>query len=163
MSTIVETVTDNNIFQFRLEIHDAASAGVGAAALTEQIDPFFRRHALSNAETAALQTAIEELLVNIGAYGSTDGGEIREIRHCQGEVRVEHARLVFIINDDAPPFDPRERPKPDLAAPLEKRRIGGLGLHMLFSYFDAMEYAYRNGRNVGRWILQREKQERTGT
>lgn len=159
MSASVETTMSDDVFRFSLAICDVASAGAGAAALTERVDPFLRRHSLTAAETAAVQTAIEELIVNIGVHGRPGGGEAS--RHCQGEIRIEAERLVFVLADDAPPFDPRERPKPDLSAPAEQRRIGGLGLHLLFSFFNAMEYARQDGRNISRWILWRGGQKRT--
>ena len=49
-------------------------------------------------------------------------------------------RMVIRISDRGHPFDPRNAPGPDLHAPLEERRIGGLGCHLVRSVIDRIEY-----------------------
>ncbi len=52
---------------------------------------------------------------------------------------------------DGIPYNPLERPDPDVEELLENRRIGGLGVYMVKKRMDAADYQYREGRN--RFIL----------
>jgi anti-sigma regulatory factor (Ser/Thr protein kinase) len=60
------------------------------------------------------------------------------------EAGVFHAEVI----DYGRPFDPLSVPPPDLDAPIEERRIGGLGLHIVREMMDTLEYAREGGRNV---------------
>ncbi len=47
--------------------------------------------------------------------------------------------LVIRIQDDGPPFDLATVDEPNLDAPLEKRRIGGLGVYLMRRVMDSVE------------------------
>jgi serine/threonine-protein kinase RsbW len=55
---------------------------------------------------------------------------------------------VVEVEDDGRPFDPLLVPPPDLTLPLERRPIGGLGIHLIRSLMDEVAYARHDGRNV---------------
>lgn len=50
--------------------------------------------------------------------------------------------LIVAILDNAPPFDPTAVPSPDINAPLEQRRPGGLGVHMIREFTDQVSYRF---------------------
>jgi len=52
------------------------------------------------------------------------------------------------VEDDGKPFDPLQAPPPDLSLPLERRPIGGLGIHLIRNLMDEVSYARVGGRNV---------------
>jgi anti-anti-sigma factor len=52
------------------------------------------------------------------------------------------------VEDDGPPFNPLERPEPDLDAPLAERPVGGLGLVLVRHLVERWEYARKDGTNV---------------
>ncbi|MCL7452950.1 MAG: ATP-binding protein [Anaerolineae bacterium] len=56
------------------------------------------------------------------------------------EVGYEHDDLVVRLRDRAPSFDPGQVPGPDLAAPLEKRTLGGLGVYLMQALTDDVLY-----------------------
>jgi anti-sigma regulatory factor (Ser/Thr protein kinase) len=59
-----------------------------------------------------------------------------------------NSRLVTLeIEDNGIPFDPTERPDPDLTLPVEERPIGGLGIYMMKKLSNKMLSERRNGRN----------------
>jgi serine/threonine-protein kinase RsbW len=64
-------------------------------------------------------------------------------------VRIEfrNGALTATVSDDGRPFDPLSQPSPDIHAPLEDRTIGGLGIHLIRSMMDAVEYRRADGRN----------------
>ena len=89
-----------------------------------------------------LRMAVEELYVNVTLYAYPSGGGWAEIR---GSVEDGVATLRLI--DGGTPFNPLERDDPDIMLPGEERGIGGLGIYMVKSMMDDVEYAYSNGCN----------------
>ena len=49
--------------------------------------------------------------------------------------------------DNGHPFDPTAVGAPDIDAAVERRPIGGLGLHIIRTFADRMTYEFENGRN----------------
>lgn len=105
---------------------------------------FLARHAVAEADMAALELALDEILTNQINYGFRDG-MAHEILL---ELRVEGGRLDVEIRDDGVPFDPLSVAPPDLEAGIEERQIGGLGMHFVRSLIDEVSYRRSGGWNV---------------
>jgi serine/threonine-protein kinase RsbW len=88
--------------------------------------------------------AMEELISNIIRYGYADQGE-----HSV-KVTISHQTptLTIRIEDDGAPFNPVEVKNPDLSGPAEKRRIGGLGVHLAKCFTDSIEYRRKGSKNI---------------
>jgi serine/threonine-protein kinase RsbW len=58
------------------------------------------------------------------------------------EIKIERAGddVSVILCDQAPPFDPRQAPPPDLTLPLEQRSYGGLGIFLTLESVDDFVY-----------------------
>jgi anti-sigma regulatory factor (Ser/Thr protein kinase) len=80
--------------------------------------------------------ALDEMLTNVMSYAWPQGGThaVRLVLSVEGGV------LTAEVTDDGVPFDPRTVPEPDLSAPLEQRRLGGLGIHFAMTLMDRVEY-----------------------
>jgi serine/threonine-protein kinase RsbW len=92
---------------------------------------------LDEASTYALQLAIDEACTNIimHAYG-TRGGRIEiQIRSVGDCVEV-------VIRDWGEAFDPELIPPPDVEAPLEERRMGGMGLFLMQQMMDRVDFQF---------------------
>ena len=89
-----------------------------------------------------MRMAVEELYVNVTlyAYPSKDGWA--EIRGA-----VENGTATFRLIDGGTPFDPLAKPDPDTLLSGEEREIGGLGIFMVKTMVDELEYEYRDGCN----------------
>jgi serine/threonine-protein kinase RsbW len=87
--------------------------------------------------------ALDELVANVAAHGADDGREPIVSFTCN----AEPGHLLVQVDDDGLPFDPRQVPSPDLDVPLDERRIGGLGLHLLRRLASRFDYERRDGRN----------------
>ena len=61
------------------------------------------------------------------------------------EVRGERE---LAISDDGKPFNPLEVARPDVNAPLEDRKVGGLGIFIVRELTESVAYERRGGRNV---------------
>ncbi len=92
----------------------------------------------------AVNVSVDELLTNTISYGydDSDGHRIEMTVWMEGSV------LVIELSDDAKPYDPTVAPHPDIDAPIEKRPIGGLGVHFVRVLMDGFRYRRTDGRNV---------------
>jgi len=79
--------------------------------------------------------AVDESATNVIVHGYEGQPGIIEV-----EVAREGDDLVVHIRDYAPLFDPTTHPSPDLTLPLERRRFGGLGIHLSRECTDAVIY-----------------------
>ena len=88
--------------------------------------------------------ALEEILTNIIRHGYDDGGahEIDMVIRKQGDL------LTLQVAADGRPFDPSRGAPPNLDLPADQRAVGGLGIHLVKSLTDALEYRREGGRNV---------------
>lgn len=94
-------------------------------------------------KTRQVRLASEEALVNVINYAYPgQSGEV-EIT-CSTEDR----RLLLEIADSGIPFNPLLSPDPDISAPMEERKIGGLGIYMVRSIMDTVEYRREQDKNI---------------
>ena len=93
----------------------------------------------------AICVAIEEVFVNVAHYAYGDG---------QGDMELgigfekESRTITFRMADKGVPFDPLQKPDPDITLPAEEREIGGLGIFIAKKTMDSICYAYENGENI---------------
>ena len=93
----------------------------------------------------AVCVAIEEVFVNIAhyAYGGSEGDMNLGI----GFDKENHT-ITFRMTDKGVPFDPLQKPDPDITLSAEAREIGGLGIFITKKTMDSVTYAYENGENI---------------
>lgn len=92
---------------------------------------------------ADMQVALDEVLTNVIVYGYTDDEE-----HKIGiRLQVVDDVLEAMIEDDGAPFDPLAGTTPDLNAPLQERRVGGVGIHFVRNLMDEVVYDRVGERN----------------
>jgi serine/threonine-protein kinase RsbW/sigma-B regulation protein RsbU (phosphoserine phosphatase) len=90
-----------------------------------------------------INLALEELLTNTISHGFDPGpGHEIEVR-----LRIEAGEAVVEVVDNARPFDPTRTPAPDLDASIEDRLVGGLGVYLVKTVMDDMQYRREGGRN----------------
>ena len=87
--------------------------------------------------------AIEEIVTNCIRYGYEDHAEHVILI----TITVGENAMTMRVVDDGRPFDPLAAPPPDLSGELENRVEGGLGIHLLRSLADGIEYERRDGTN----------------
>jgi serine/threonine-protein kinase RsbW len=99
---------------------------------------------LSDDEVMAVNLVLDELVTNVieNAYDDTGEHEIHVT------LALDGAELTVRVEDDGRAFDPLQAPPPDLDLPLEQRPVGGLGIHIVRSMMDAVDYQRRDGRNI---------------
>ena len=93
----------------------------------------------------AVCVAIEEVFVNVAHYAYPEG---------RGDVTIsisfdqQSRRATFRMTDRGIPFDPLQKPDPDITLSAEDRQIGGLGIFIARKTMDTVSYAYENGENI---------------
>ena len=56
--------------------------------------------------------------------------------------------ITFRMTDKGTPFDPLQKPDPDITLSAEEREIGGLGIFITKKTMNSVSYAYENGENI---------------
>jgi serine/threonine-protein kinase RsbW len=103
-----------------------------------------RESGLSVRRMQDIHLAVEEAVVNIitHAYKNAKGDfDIVCTSHDDGRFTVE-------ISDRGTPFNILSAPKPDINADVTERTIGGLGVHLIKSLMDEVNYRYEGNKNV---------------
>ena len=113
------------------------------ARLVEFIEAFCASHALPDETTYHLNIALEELVLNAMKHGRCNPAE-SAIRL---EIELDGDTLNIELSDTGVPFNPLDRPEPDLTGNIAERPIGGLGIHLVRSLMGSISYQRREGRN----------------
>ena len=93
----------------------------------------------------AICVAIEEVFVNVANYAYGDG---------VGDVTIsigfdeESRNVTFRISDKGVPFNPLNKPDPDVTLSAEEREIGGLGIYITKKTMDVVNYTFENQENI---------------
>jgi serine/threonine-protein kinase RsbW len=95
---------------------------------------------ISEDAAADVVIAVNEAVTNImvHGYGPTPGP-------IEIAVSVEGADIIVALHDRAVPFDPNSVDPPDITVPLQVRKPGGMGVHMMRSYVDELIYRQSTG------------------
>jgi serine/threonine-protein kinase RsbW len=118
--------------------------------LGEKLDQFCSQLGLTNKCLCEINLALEELFTNIISYGYDDEAEhwVKfTLSYQNGTIRME-------VEDDGIPFNPIEAEEPDIKCPLEERKIGGLGIHLMKKIMDEIIHRRNGDKNV--LILKKE-------
>jgi anti-sigma regulatory factor (Ser/Thr protein kinase) len=111
--------------------------------LHRSVSHFCQENGLSSEIEGDLSLALEEILVNVIRYGHPEGGQ----HEILVRLSLEQDCVIATVEDDGVPFNPLEAPEPDLDSPIQARRPGGLGIHLVRHITDGLEYLRSEGRN----------------
>jgi len=112
--------------------------------LAHLADDFGRRHQLNVETLHNAKVGLDEILTNVISYAYADGGEHSIITRFS----LEQGKLTIEVEDDGRPFNPLNAPEPDTKQLLGERPIGGLGIHLVRTLMDELEYRRQNDRNI---------------
>ena len=99
-------------------------------------------HGCSPQARTQLRMTMEELYVNVTLYAYPSGDGWAEIRGS-----VADGVATFKLIDGGKPFNPLEMDDPDTMLSGEERGIGGLGIFMVKTMVDELDYTYSDGCN----------------
>lgn len=110
--------------------------------LTRFLKEFWSATRLPPADSVKFELALEEVFMNLVMHGSSEAGTQVEV-----SVILCDGGLTLMVEDDGPAFDPLLLPAPDVAASLEERKVGGLGVFLVRQMMDAVSYQRVAARN----------------
>ena len=92
-----------------------------------------------------IDLAVEEIFVNIANYAyAPDTGKVS----VQVEKSGEPLAVSIIFSDNGKPYNPLEKPDPDITLSADEREIGGYGIFMTKKVMDGISYEYQDGQNI---------------
>lgn len=112
--------------------------------LLTQYDQFLTQHCHNPAIVNKIVMCLDELVTNVISYAYTDKTD----HSIEVNSVIANNAVVITIKDDGIAFDPSRATNPNTMSPLEKRQLGGLGLHIVMSIVDKMEYERDGQFNV---------------
>ncbi len=141
---------------------DLGRSEQGMAGLLQAFEGFVAAHPRLAEARSDVALALDELVSNVIRHGYDDeeeGGSEDEAHLILVGIAVEPEHLELQIIDDARCFSPLEAAGPELGASLEDRPCGGLGIHLVRSLMDEIEYRRCAGRNH---LIVRKRLSRSG-
>ena len=92
-----------------------------------------------------IRLSVEEAVENVVHY-AYEGG----IGWLEAGTSLSHDGLTLTIElrDAGTPFNPLDKPDPDITLGAEERSIGGLGIFLCKQMMDSIEYRYEEGCNI---------------
>jgi serine/threonine-protein kinase RsbW len=103
---------------------------------SERIDPSLR---------TVVDLAIEELFTNMVKYSTGSKADVRIEM-----TAIDRGVEVTLIDYDVDRFDVTARPDVDVSLPIEQRKPGGLGLHLIRRLLDSIQYEYTESSRQSR-------------
>ena len=99
---------------------------------------------LDHSLTLSLNLALEEAVTNVIMYAYPEGTDgLEDI-----EAIIHENSLSFIISDSGRAFDPTAEPDADTTLNAEERQVGGLGIYLVRSIMDSVNYERSGGKNI---------------
>jgi anti-sigma regulatory factor (Ser/Thr protein kinase) len=100
--------------------------------------------ALPKDAVGEIQLAAEELVTNVIRHGYETGqpGTVDVL------LRLDAGGFWMQVRDRGRPFDPLSKPDPDVTAPVEERKVGGLGILLVKRLMDEVHYRRVGDENV---------------
>ncbi len=112
--------------------------------VTEFINDRLQKKNVPQKIQTQIDVVIDELMSNVTKFAYRDG----KTGNISVELELNDDEVTMTFRDSGIPFNPLEQADPDVDAPLEKRKIGGLGLFLVRKTMDKLNYVYENGQNV---------------
>jgi serine/threonine-protein kinase RsbW len=109
---------------------------------------------LDKKATYRLSLAVDEIVTNIITHGYEEAGLDGVV---ELHARIDDEKLAIAIEDTGATYDPfRGVLNAELDAPLEERRVGGLGVYLTIQSVDQFSYERTGeGRNRHTFVMKR--------
>jgi anti-sigma regulatory factor (Ser/Thr protein kinase) len=129
-------MTAHRLFERSFDSLPAIVAFTADVFASERIDPGLR---------TVVDLAIEELFTNMVKYSTGSKADVRIEM-----TAIDRGVEVTLIDYDVDRFDVTARPDVDVSLPIEQRRPGGLGLHLIRRLLDSIQYEYAESSRQSR-------------
>ena len=96
--------------------------------------------------------AVEELFTNMVKYSTMSSAAVRI-----DLAKVDDGVEVTLTDYDVEPFDVTQAPDVNIELPIEQRKPGGLGLHLIRRLVDSIEYEYSRENRQSRTTFRKTR------
>lgn len=103
------------------------------------MDEMLKQETVSQSDRAKLLVAVDEIYSNICRYSRAAEADI--------ECIADETYVQILFEDNGTPFNPLEKGAPDITLDACAREAGGLGIYMVRTMMDDVEYEYTGGKN----------------
>ncbi|MCM1262784.1 MAG: SpoIIE family protein phosphatase [Butyrivibrio sp.] len=110
------------------------------AEVSSFVEDVLQKNHVSHKIIIKLNIAVDEIFSNIVRYSKAQSAEV--------SCNVEESQVCLTFTDNGEPFDPTVKAAPDAAEMENSREEGGMGIHIVKNFMDAVEYVYEGGHNV---------------
>ena len=62
-------------------------------------------------------------------------------------IKIDEQIITLFFEDNGTPYNPMEKPDPDVEELLHQQKEGGLGIYLVKKRMDEIKYEYIGGRN----------------
>jgi serine/threonine-protein kinase RsbW len=128
VKTVRGSMTDRQVLEIDADLRNLS-------AIRRFLENSAARLGIGADMTADMVQAVDEAATNIVIHAYRRGPGRIEV-----EVQRDREWMIVRLRDRGPAFDPTHVPDPDLSLPLEERRIGGLGIHLMRHFSDSMSW-----------------------
>jgi serine/threonine-protein kinase RsbW len=104
--------------------------------ICDYVTNYAKQAGLNEAETYAVQLAVDEATTNIIEHGYGQECPNRIDVTCE----ILEDGLKIVIYDDAEPFNPETVPEPEMNVSLEELKPRGLGIYLMRRMMDEVRY-----------------------
>ena len=96
-----------------------------------------------------IRIAVDEACTNVIKHAYEQEGE----DHIGIIIKIDYSKLTIVVTDRGKGFDPKAIEIPDMEAYLTELRVGGLGIYLMKTLMDEVDYAIHPGvRNEVRMV-----------
>ena len=107
------------------------------------VEGFCHANHIGEDDLFKIRLVLDEAVINVIVHGYTD----RHEHQIDVSLAFHGSTLTIDIDDDGRAYNPLEAPAPRFDLPVEQRRIGGLGVHIMKTLSQKVEYLRRGNRN----------------
>lgn len=118
--------------------------------LRRELESFSQTCGLTPNTLFDLNLILEEIVANVISYAYNDARQHKIVVQAD----LKDGELTLEVEDDGKPFNPLQVPPPDLESPLERRTVGGLGLHLVRGFTNSVKYGREKEKN--RLVLRKK-------
>lgn len=122
-----------------IQIENAAES-LGKAL--EAVQDFALSRDVPQTAVHRIQVALDEMITNIFSHGYEGGSGTVDL-----SIKLRGDFLELYIVDHARPFNPLRQAQPEVDLPIENRPIGGVGIHLVRTLIDEIEYSRQGTEN----------------
>lgn len=105
---------------------------------------FGQQEKLQSKVIQAADLALEEHLTNVMSYAFDD----QSIHIIVVRLTISNGSLQMEVEDDGRSHNPLEFPLVDTRVPLDEKQVGGLGVHLIRTFMDEVDYRRESGKNI---------------